>query len=57
MRNRDVRLVEAAESKFGGLGLMSRRNFQAGDVILVETPFLSVRGKKKIGGERALLEE
>ena len=36
-------LVEVAPSKFGGLGLMARRNFEAGDVILVEAPFLSVR--------------
>ena len=40
---RDVRLVESAPSKFGGLGLMASRNFEAGDVILVETPFLSVQ--------------
>jgi len=43
MVGRDVRLVESAPSKFGGLGLMASRNFEAGDVILVETPFLSVQ--------------
>jgi hypothetical protein len=37
-----ARLVEVAPSKYGGLGLMSRRNFEAGDVVLVETPFLTV---------------
>jgi hypothetical protein len=38
-------LVEVAPSKFGGLGLMAKRNFEAGDVILVEAPFLSVRSR------------
>jgi len=35
-------LVEVGVSAFGGKGLMSRRDFQAGDVVLVESPFLSV---------------
>ena len=37
-----ARLVEAEKSEFGGLGLISRRDFESGDVVLVETPFLSV---------------
>ena len=42
MRAKPARLVEVAPSKYGGLGLMSRRNFEKGDVVLVETPFLTV---------------
>jgi hypothetical protein len=39
-----ARLVEVGESRFGGKGLMSRRDFEAGDVVLVESPFLTVCG-------------
>jgi len=51
MVGRDVRLVESAPSKFGGLGLMASRNFEAGDVILVETPFLSVQVFPRLSDE------
>ena len=34
--------VEVSPSKLGGLGLVARRKFLKGDVILVDRPFLKV---------------
>ena len=46
--------VVVGASRFGGLGLMARRNIEEGDVILVESPFLTVEGVEWEDQERAL---
>jgi hypothetical protein len=38
-------LVEVRSSPYGGLGLFAKRNMSKGDIVLVEKPFLAVKGR------------
>jgi hypothetical protein len=38
-------LVEVRNSPYGGLGLFARKNMSKGDIVLVEKPFLAVKGR------------
>jgi hypothetical protein len=43
--------VKSSEMFGGGMGLFSTRNFEEGDVILMEKPFLKIQGRDNRRGE------